>query len=333
MMIESKQDLHILFVDDEEITITAISRMLKNESYTRHFARNGREAWEIITNNPINILVTDMNMPEMDGLQLVKLVKYNYPEIVRMVFSAYSETTQLLPCINSGEIFRFITKPLDIRELRSRISEAVEYFLTQHDNRIMLDDLQKSNNWLQMLLADYQSAKEHLKRLAIKDELTGLYDKRLLRTALHYECDTAKNFGINFSALMVSVDNCLSYTDSYGASCGEYIQQLLAGRIKDQLRDRDLPFRYDDNLALLLLPHTKVDEAKKIGTSILEACRLEPFATEYGPLNLTASAGVIASSNMSNLIPDNIITSLESALCEAQKSGGNRMVVCPAALM
>jgi len=119
----------VLFVDDEEKILRSLKRGLMDESYKSLFANSGREALEILKKNEVHVLVTDMRMPEMSGLELLRIVKKEYPHIVRMVLSGYTQVNTLLTAINQGEIFKFITKPWQLEEeFKPAIREAVEYY-------------------------------------------------------------------------------------------------------------------------------------------------------------------------------------------------------------
>ena len=119
----------VLFVDDEQKILRSLKRGLMDESYKSLFANSGQEALEILKKNEVHVLVTDMRMPEMSGLELLRIVKKEYPHIVRMVLSGYTQVNTLLTAINQGEIFKFITKPWQLEEeFKPAIREAVEYY-------------------------------------------------------------------------------------------------------------------------------------------------------------------------------------------------------------
>jgi len=119
----------VLFVDDEEKILKSLKRGLLDEAYNTLFALSGKEALEILQREEVHIIVTDMRMPEMSGLELLRIVKQEYPHIVRMVLSGYTQVTTLLTAINQGEIFKFITKPWQLEEeFKPAIREAVEYY-------------------------------------------------------------------------------------------------------------------------------------------------------------------------------------------------------------
>ncbi len=119
----------VLFVDDEEKILKSLKRGLLDEPYNTLFALSGKEAIEILQREEVHIIVTDMRMPEMSGLELLRIVKQDYPHIVRMVLSGYTQVTTLLTAINQGEIFKFMTKPWQLEEeFKPAIREAVEYY-------------------------------------------------------------------------------------------------------------------------------------------------------------------------------------------------------------
>ncbi len=122
----------VLFVDDEEKILTSLKRGLLDEPYKTLFANSGKEALEILQRSEVHVIVTDMRMPEMGGLELLKIVKKDYPHIIRMVLSGYTQVSTVLTAINQGEIFRFITKPWKLEEeFKPAVREAVEYYSFQ----------------------------------------------------------------------------------------------------------------------------------------------------------------------------------------------------------
>ncbi len=119
----------VLFVDDEVRLLRSIERGMLDEPYRMLFAESGKDALKLLEANEVHILVTDMRMPAMTGLELLKIVKERYPRIVRLVLSGYTQATTLLTAINQGEIFRFITKPWKMEEdFKPAIRQAIEQY-------------------------------------------------------------------------------------------------------------------------------------------------------------------------------------------------------------
>lgn len=125
----------ILFVDDEVRLLRSIQRGLLDEPYNLLFAESGQEALKLLEENQVHIIVTDMRMPEMSGLDLLRIVKEKYPHIVRIVLSGYTQVTTLLTAINQGEIFRFITKPWKMEgEFKEILKQAVDHYRIQTEH-------------------------------------------------------------------------------------------------------------------------------------------------------------------------------------------------------
>ncbi len=122
------KDNKVLFVDDQEEVLLLLEKTLKDENYTKIFVKSASEALDILKNDQIDVIVTDMVMPQMNGLQLLKIIKEEYPYIVRVVLSGFSQVPSILSAINTGDIYRFLTKPWRVNEESKQIiRDALEY--------------------------------------------------------------------------------------------------------------------------------------------------------------------------------------------------------------
>ena len=134
----------ILFVDDEEKVLKSLQRGLLDEPYNCLFANSGQEALHILESNEVHVICTDMRMPEMNGLELLRIVKDKYPQIVRLVLSGYTQVGMLLTAINQGEIFKFITKPWRLEEeFKSIIKQAIDYYNLRAERDQLAAELEK----------------------------------------------------------------------------------------------------------------------------------------------------------------------------------------------
>lgn len=155
----------VLFVDDQEEILFLIKRMLKDEPYKVLFANSGEEALEVIKNNEIDVIVTDVIMPNMSGLELLEIVKESHPDMVRIILSGFSQIPTLLSAINNGKIFRYITKPWQVdNEAKGIIHDAIEYSrlikAKKQDKMISIDSF-----------CDFLSQKGDIFVLAINDKV------------------------------------------------------------------------------------------------------------------------------------------------------------------
>jgi two-component system sensor histidine kinase/response regulator len=142
-------DLAVMFVDDEPNIIKAIGRVVGRETYRVFFASGGVEALDKIKHSPVQVVVSDLNMPEMDGLALLQAVRRDYPDTIRIVLSAVTELEPILEAIHLGNIYRYITKPYDSRELLLIIRQALDTWKVQREKRQLQEQLAEYNRLLE----------------------------------------------------------------------------------------------------------------------------------------------------------------------------------------
>ncbi|MHC4926625.1 MAG: response regulator [Planctomycetota bacterium] len=119
----------VLFVDDEVRILRSIKRVVFGQDFKSLFANSGEEALEMLSDHDVQVLVTDMRMPGISGLELLREVKKQSPHIARIVLSGYTQVTTLLTAINQGEILRYIIKPWESEdELLSAIQDGFIFY-------------------------------------------------------------------------------------------------------------------------------------------------------------------------------------------------------------
>lgn len=128
----------VLFVDDEVRLLQSLKRGMMDEPYRSLFANSGAEALELMKKEKVHVIVTDMRMPEMNGLELLRHVRELYPDVVRMVLSGYTQISTLLTAINDGHIYKFITKPWKLEEeFKPTVREALQYYETKLNKNVV----------------------------------------------------------------------------------------------------------------------------------------------------------------------------------------------------
>ena len=132
----------ILYVDDEAHNLTSFVATFRKE-YKIFTATNGNDALEIMRANEIKLVITDQRMPEMTGIQLLEKLSPEFPDSVRMILTGFSDIEVIIEAINSGRVFRYITKPWDENELRMTIENARQLFELQTRNKSLMGELQQ----------------------------------------------------------------------------------------------------------------------------------------------------------------------------------------------
>jgi response regulator RpfG family c-di-GMP phosphodiesterase len=151
----------VLFVDDEHLMHQSIRRGLLNEPYEQLFADSGHTALKILESHDVSVMVTDLKMPEMDGIELLKIVAEKYPDITRIVLTGYYQVSNILQAINSGHIHRYLTKPWKMEEeFIPTVRQAIEYHHIIKHRKQLIAELTKHNENLTLKNKEILQLKE-----------------------------------------------------------------------------------------------------------------------------------------------------------------------------
>lgn len=138
---------NILYVDDEENNLTSFRAALRRY-YHIFTAQSGAEGMEIISKNDIHIIVTDQRMPNMTGVQFLQHIP-DEPDNIRMILTGFSDMEAIIEAINTGQVYRYITKPWDKDELKITIDNALEAVRLRRDNKHLVSELLENNEKLE----------------------------------------------------------------------------------------------------------------------------------------------------------------------------------------
>ncbi len=116
----------ILIVDDEETIRSTLALVLEEEGFHCLLAKDAETALQIIEENPIDLLITDLCLPHVDGLQLLKLFKKRSPDIVVVVITNYSDAETAERALSLGAA-EYLLKPLDLNELIQRVEHHLGF--------------------------------------------------------------------------------------------------------------------------------------------------------------------------------------------------------------
>ena len=156
---------NILFVDDEKPVLDAIKRGLHKESYNQFFTNDPFEAIEIIKNKDISLIVSDMKMPGMDGLKLLKEVNKINKDIIKIILSGYANSTQIIATINSLNIYKFLLKPWDLKtDLKPAIENGLDQFELKKKEKFSIKSAENRNKVFKKMVEDNKQTVSSLKK-------------------------------------------------------------------------------------------------------------------------------------------------------------------------
>jgi response regulator RpfG family c-di-GMP phosphodiesterase len=116
----------ILFVDDEPNILSSLRRLFRSKGFQVRIAEGGKAGLAMLETEAIDLVISDMRMPEMDGTQFLEQVRSRWPDTVRLLLTGYSDITSVIDAINRGEIYRYITKPWDDHDIVLIVRQALE---------------------------------------------------------------------------------------------------------------------------------------------------------------------------------------------------------------
>ena len=217
---------HILIVDDESMIRESLTELLSELGFNTDTAENGKIALNKIRKNYYTFLLTDINMPEINGLELIKTTKKEKHDISIIAITGYDKSFTYMDVVNAGAN-DFLTKPFKIDEIEAKIK------------RITIE----------------RDIKEELAKLSITDSLTRLFNQRHFNYKLKEEVKRAKRQNRPLSLVLLDLDKFKEYNDNNGHLKGDKMLAKAGKVILSHIRENvDIAFRYGgDEFAVILV--------------------------------------------------------------------------------
>jgi len=155
-MSETLAPATLLFVDDEPSILSALRRLFRPHGYRILIAEGGASGLAVLEAENVDLVISDMRMPEMDGATFLKQVRARWPRIMRLLLTGYADVTSTVAAINEGEIYRYIAKPWDDMEIVKTVKEALERQMLESENRRLTALTQAQNDELKTLNASLE---------------------------------------------------------------------------------------------------------------------------------------------------------------------------------
>lgn len=273
----NSEQFRMLIVDDQSTMRQMIGEAVSDLGYDCLEAADGMEALEILEKEKMDLVITDIAMPRLDGIALTQAIIGKYDSNVIVMTGMGSQFTY--EDVIAKGASDFILKPIRIEELLVRIKRVLR-------ERIMIGERNRMENALRESERRYQE-------LSITDDLTKLYNSRYLHNRLAMEIDRSLRYNRQISLLMLDVDDFKKFNDSFGHVEGDGVLIRLADVIRSGLRHLDQACRYGGEEFVVILPETTGEQGQIIAERIRENFRQEIFAPVPGKVaQVTVSIGV-----------------------------------------
>lgn len=145
----------ILVVDDEEHVRSALTAFLEREGYTVLSAEGPTEGLAILRAQPVKLVISDQNMPDMNGIEFFRLIRERHPQVCRIMLTGDPERETIIKAINEGEVYRFIPKPWNNTMLRVIVYFAFEAIQLEEENLRLLKALRRQLQFVRSLERDF----------------------------------------------------------------------------------------------------------------------------------------------------------------------------------
>ncbi|MDP2808403.1 MAG: response regulator [bacterium] len=295
---------HILIVEDDERITNICKSILGAGGYVVDIAPDGEEAQKYLRAAIPDLILLDLMLPGINGLDLLKQLKEDSvtKDIPVIIITALSDLKTKVKSFYMG-VDDYLVKPVNSLELLARVKANIRKHMAQQELKYSLDET-------------FQQS--------ITDPLTGLYNRHYLSTVMDRELALFKRHGRMFSLMIMDIDNFKSINDNLGHLSGDQVLTGAARILKDEIRTSDLAVRYGGDEFIVVFSDTKEDQAMVIAQRIREAVEQKKFI-EGKEQKASVSIGLTQASEQDNSGED-IIKRADDAMYQAKRAGKNRVV-------
>jgi two-component system, cell cycle response regulator len=294
----------IMVVDDDKDNVMLVARTLEYEGFRVETANTGEEAMERLNRCSPDLILLDINMPGMGGLEALKQIRTREPYIWVIFVSARNETNDIILGLDSGAD-DYLCKPFEPLELLARVRAQLRI-------KDVTDKLAAANARLQALVDI--------------DDLTGLYNMRSIYTKLENEISRARRNKTAVAVIMMDMDNFKRVNDSHDHLFGSFVLSEVGKIIRNNIRGVDFGARYGGDEYLIALSDTTAEGASLFAERIRKIIMASVFEKDRDSMKLTASLGVaVHESHMTPLSARDLVRAADRALYEAKRGGRNKV--------
>lgn len=299
----------ILLVEDDPVTRKLIARLLRRSGYEVEEAADGAQAYQRIQEKFFPILITDWEMPEMDGPTLCRRVRELELEgyVYALLLTARDGKEHIIAGLEAGAD-DYLTKPLYEPELVARL---------------------KTGSRIVALEQNLRAANERNRKLSITDALTGAYNRRYFSEQLPAELERCRRYKHEASIVMGDIDFFKKINDGHGHAAGDEVLRHFVQLTKRSIRaTSDWIARYGGEEFVIVMPETNHSGALQATEKVRAAVAAHPFATAAGNINVTASFGVatLGTEGADALLTvDQLIAEADARLYASKRAGRNRV--------
>ena len=309
----------LLIVDDSKSVRDAVQKALIDIGLFSDlfYAENGIKALDILFKNQIDFIITDVIMPVVDGFKLVSTIKNQekYRNVPVIMLTGQKDSIDKIKGLELGAS-DYVTKPFDPGELIARVKVLIKMQELQ-------EELTQKNLFL-------KSLNQKLEKIAITDELTGMFNRRYFFSRLVAEFERCKRFSQNLACVMIDIDHFKKINDTRGHQVGDIVLKKVGQIISESQRSYDIFARIGGEEFVGSLSNVDQKGALEFAERLRKKIESYNFLEEVGETlkaTISIGIGVYPHNNIAVENIDDIIKIADDALYKAKNSGRNMTVV------
>ena len=317
---ERSKKKRILVVDDHEDNIELLRARLEARGYEVFGASDGQAALDQVEHISPDLILLDVMMPKMDGMEVVRRLKANknLPFIPVIMQTALDSTENKVQGLDAGAD-DYITKPINFAELEARVNSLLRI-------KQLETELRDREKHVSALNAELAGLNDKLLRISLTDGLTEIDNRRCLEDRLHEMWQRSVRLNEPIALIMCDIDKFKSVNDKFGHQAGDSVLKEVAKLLKDEAREIDRVGRYGGEEFLLILSGTVLDAAVTFAERLREKVEGHTFSYAGGTLRRTMSCGVAAAPHPRVKDQEALLRAADDALYVAKETGRNRVV-------
>lgn len=300
------QEVSILAIEDKDDDFTKVRQSLQDHPQLVLTRVNSiREAFDRLDADGFDLIFLDYLLPDGTGLDFLETVNSKGLETPVVVITGQGDELIASRIIKAGA-YDYLPK--------AKVSgKALQ--------RIVSNALEKADLKRQMRLAQ-----EKLAEMSVRDELTGMFNRRYFKDALDREVSGAQRYGHGLALCMIDLDHFKRVNDSHGHLCGDQVLKEFGRLLNDSIRRYDVGCRYGGEEFAVILPDNSLDNALALCERFRERVSAHEYTYEDLTLHITTSIGVTASPAGSSTTGRQLVDMADKALYQAKSQGRNQVV-------
>jgi diguanylate cyclase (GGDEF)-like protein len=293
----------VLVVDDSALVRMAVATRLRAEGYEVVEASDGAEALARYSERAVPVVVTDINMPRLDGLGLLERLRQSElpPEVILLTASRADDASAAIQALRLGAHDYLAKDDAGGDSVVLAVRRAAERCRLRAENAALLAEL---------------------RRRSLTDALTRVGNRRAFDEALGQEVARARRAGSPLSLALVDIDHFKEVNDRFGHLAGDVALAAFAARVTGGLRSSDRVFRYGGEEFVILVGDTDLRGALGLAERVVVAVSAAPFPLEDATCRITCSIGVATLVEADDDAGSSLVTRADAALYAAKGEGG-----------